>query len=133
MCGAECEIGVWCWGCRRVLGLSSLKEGEILNFFCLYLPSSGIIGRRYFTQLLRFSSSIPSSKLHSALTSTRQLLDSRTSSKIYFIFPLGTAVPGQQADSRGETFPLAARTLQTESFHSLCTLSVAQTQKRAGQ
>lgn len=112
-----------------------LERGKNLELliFCLYLPSSGMIGRRHFTLLLRFSSLIPSSKLHSALTSASQLLDSWTLFNIYFLFPLGTAVPDQQANSRGETFPLATWALQTESFHFLCLLFIAQTQRQAGQ
>lgn len=51
------------------------KNLELL-IFCLHLPSSGVFGRCYSTLLLRFSTSVPSSKLHSALPSTCQLLDS---------------------------------------------------------
>lgn len=139
VCVAGCEGQCVELNVKLVCGAGDAEEflegGKNLKLLIVYLhlPSSGMIGRCYSTLLLRFSSSVPSSKLHSALTSTCQLLDSWISFKIYFILPLGTAVPGQQADSRGETFPLAAWTLQTESFHFLCILSIAQTQGRAGQ
>lgn len=151
MCRDKCEgqcvsrdvrVSVWSWmwnwcvvlGIQKSSGSFLLEGGKNLELLiCLHLPSSGMIGRRYSTLLLRFSSSVPSSKLHSALTSVCQLLDSWTSFKIYFIFSLGIAVPGQQADSRGETIPLAAWTLTTENFHFLCILSIVQTQGQAGQ